>query len=225
VGTIDASAMASGTLNIDLSGVENAVELQLGSAANTIISGKNNDVITLLGGRTAVSGNDTIVFSTSTQGTDYIVNFVGGNSASGGDQIEIGSAINGVTLVSGASLASGSSSFVLGTASGAAVSIASTGAAVNGVVVNSTAFASTASFISAIATGGSLEISVGTALGVSGNLLVTWTDGSDTYISLISVSTGASAGDAAYDASGFYTLAQLQGVTPGALIAANFDIT
>jgi len=224
VGSINNTNQTSGTFNIDLSAVTNAAEVTLGGANNTVISGLGNDVITLKSNGTAVAGNDTIIYNASAQGTDNIIKFVAGNVASGGDVITL----NGITL----SLIDGSGDQVGAGAGGSAGATAvsfltittnttSMAADKNIVVVAATAFASTADMISAIAVGGSLAITTLADASAGGNLAVVWTDGSDSYVSIVGVTgaTGLITANADVD-----TLAVISGVTPGALVAANFDI-
>jgi len=213
----------SGSFTIDLSGVTNAVEVKLGVAQNVVISGLGNDVITLTGGRTATAGNDVIRFTTSTQNTDNIVNFIAGAAASGGDQIEFDVSEFGSGLVdSDGSALAAAADIVFGTASGAAVTL---NASAN-LILFTTAYANTAALI----TDAQADITNATATKTSGTFLIGWTDGSDTYVSLLSFEEGASATDGLAglaSASGVTvtTLASLQGVTPGALLAAaNFDV-
>jgi len=222
VGSIDASAMASGTLNIDLSGVVNAAEIRLGSATNTVISGEGNDVITLLAGRTAVAGNDNIRYTTATQGTDNIINFIAGAAASGGDQIEFGTALN-TRIIAGSGLITDATTVVVETATTASGAI-TIGSAASVVLVAATAFASTAAFHSAVATGGTLEINmVGVGSATAGSLVIVWTDGTDSYVSLVGVEATAGTNALVSGVANIQTVAQLAGVTPGALVAANFD--
>jgi len=213
---------ASGSFTIDLSGVVAAAEVKLGVATNTVISGLGNDVITLTGGRTAVAGNDVIRYTTATQGTDSIINFIAGAAASGGDQLELDVSEFGSGIINsdGSGLVD-ASTMVFGTASGAAVTL---GASAD-IILFTTAYASTAALI----TDAKADITMATSTLVSGQMLAAWTDGTDTFISLINFEEGASATDglatlASASAVTVTTLAVLQGVTPGALVAANFDI-
>jgi hypothetical protein len=221
IGTVDASQMTSGTFNLDLSAVTNAVEVKLGSATNTIISGVGNDVITLLGGRTAVAGNDTIRYSAATQGTDNIINFIGGAAASGGDVISIAVGTGGIAAYNGSfgAVASAATVSLISQSAGTGFTMASG----DNLIRLTTAYASTATMIADLASGsGKATLSSGTF--VSGaKLLVVWTDGADSYVS---VATNMSSGGTTM-ASGSLTvtdatLAQISGVTPGALVAANF---
>jgi len=217
LGEVNATNLGvSGAFTIDLSGVTNAVEVKLGAGTNTIISGIGNDVITLRAGTT---GNDVVRFTNSGQGTDNIIGF--GAGTTGNDQIEIvGSGdivvIGGSGEVSTADRAVDLLTVTAGLAGTAAL------AATDNVVIMGSAFASTAGLLAAIASGGTQEIAFdgGTAAADAGNLVVTWSDGTDTYVSLVAVDAGASgiSADAAVS-----TLAILSGVTPSALVAANFD--
>jgi fibronectin-binding autotransporter adhesin len=221
IGTVDASQMTSGTFNIDLSAVTNAVEVKLGSATNTIISGIGNDVITLLGGRTAVAGNDTIRYSAATQGTDNIINFIGGAAASGGDviSVEVGSGGLGLHNGNAVVLASAATVSLVSQSAGTGFTMASA----NNLIRLTTAYASTATMVADLASGsGKATLASGTFVS-GGKLLVVWSDGTDSYVS---VATNMSSGGTTM-ASGSLTvsdatLVQIAGVTPGALVAANF---
>lgn len=225
LGEVNATGLGvSGSFTIDMGAVTNAVEVKLGAAANTITSGLGNDSITLLGGRTSVAGNDVIRYTTATQGIDYITNFIAGNAASGGDRIEFGSG-GGLAsrIIVGSALATDASTLVATVATTASGAI-TVGSGDSIVLLNATAFASTAAFHSAIATGGSLEINMAGASATAGNLVVVWTDGSDSYVSLVAVEATAGANALVSGVAGIVTLSQLAGVTPAALVAANFDI-
>jgi len=228
MGEVNATNLgASGTFTIDLSGVTNAVEVKLGVATNTVISGIGNDVITLTGGRTAAAGNDNIRYSTGTQGTDNIINFIAGNAASGGDQIELATGFAGASggIIVGSAIATDATTVAvaLATTASGSITIAS---GVSVILVNATSFASTAAMVSAVATGGSLEINLAAGGGgaTAGSIVVVWTDGNDSYVSLLGATAGASGTNALIEnGSAMVTIAQLSGVTPGALVAANFD--
>jgi len=229
IGEVNATNLGvSGNFTINLSGVTNAVEVKLGVATNTVISGAGNDVITLTGGRTAVAGNDNIQYTTGTQGTDYIINFIAGNAASGGDQIELATGFIGASggIIVGSAIATDATTLVaaLATTASGAITIAS---GVSIVLINATAFASTAAMVSAVATAGSLEINMAAGGGgaTAGSIVVVWTDGNDSYVSLLGATAAASGTNAIIEnGSALVTIAQLAGVTPGALVAANFDL-
>ncbi len=212
---------ASGSFTIDLSGVTNAVEVKLGVGSNTIVSGVGNDVITLTGGRTGSAGNDIIRYTTATQGTDNIINFIGGAAASGGDVITLkGSAMilengDGTTADANDDVAL----LVLGSTSSAM-------AAGTNIVVMTSAAANTAAMINQI----SSQLSFGSAMASaqSNSIVVVWTDGSDSYLTTVLIGlTGATSTTTALSSANSVTavgtLAVIQGVTPGALVAANFD--
>lgn len=224
VGTVDASQMTSGgTFTIDLSGITNAAEVVLGQATNTVTSGKGNDVITLLSGRTAVAGNDTVIYASSTDGVDSISNFTKGNAGSGGDVIALGTAI--LVLDAGSATKTDTTTVLLTTASAnGAIAIAngSGESLAHVVIITSTAFASTAAFASAIGSGGSLEIGAGTGESTAGAIVVVWTDGFDSYVTLATAAAGRSGADAIITGT-LETVAVLTGVTPGGLVATNFD--
>ena len=214
VGTV--SQTGSGTFSIDLSGVSAGVEVNLGlGTANSVISGKGNDVITLLAGQTGKSGNDTILFKASGQGTDNIINFIGGARASGGDVIGINS--SGFSVI-GALTADAASDFIT-------VSATATMTAADNIVVLVSAFATTAGMLSAVGSGGANQITLA-ATGVTGqSLMIVWSDGTDSYVSLLSLN-GTGASGVVLSTTGtnsLETLAVISGVSPGALVAANFD--
>jgi len=219
VGSINVAQMTSGTFNIDLSAVTNAVEISLGKATNTVLSGVGNDVFTLTAG---ITGNDNVQYSTATQGVDNIIGFFAGST--GLDQIELDASeiggtgglrdSDGVAITTG-TVAVDLSVVINGT--GASASLTTT----DNVIVIGTAFASTAAMTTFMST----AIALGTAnLVGSGNFIVTWTDGSDSYLSLVGFDNDTS-GHATLASATLttQTLAVLQGVTPGALVAANFD--
>ena len=223
VGTVDATQMTSGSFTINLSGITNAAEIKLGQATNTVNSGIGNDQFTLLAGRTAYAGNDTIIYSTGTDGTDIIEGFIKGAAASGGDVIAFGT---GLLVMNGSATKTDSTTLLLTTASAnGAISVAGSAAALaHVVIITSTAFASTAAFASAIGSGGSLEIGAGTGESTAGSIVVVWTDGLDSYVTLATAAAGKSGTDAIITGT-LNTVATLTGVTPGALVAANFDFT
>ncbi|MFM8865972.1 MAG: beta strand repeat-containing protein, partial [Limnohabitans sp.] len=218
---------ASGAFTINLSGVSAAAELTLGAATNVVISGKGNDSLRLLGGRTGATGNDTITFNATAQGTDNIINFIAGAAASGGDVIRFGT---GLRLMdgSGEALPESSAGEAMATAisfTTIGVSAASAATAMqaddNVVVITGTAFANWSGVIDYIGNGKSGAVSF-VAPSAAGVLAVVWgNDAGDTVVSLATVTAGVTVlttGISAYD------LAVLAGVTPGALVAANFDI-
>lgn len=220
LGEVNATGLgASGAFTIDLSGVTNAVEVKLGVATNTVISGVGNDVITLTGGRTAAAGNDNIRYSTSTQGSDNIINFIAGAAASGGDQIElvIASLASPLRDGDGSAIAAASDVDTM------VASSATTMAATDNILILTSAYASTAAMMTDLSSG----ITMATALRGSGTLVVVFTDGNDSLVSLVGFSASADNADlilsSADDEMSITTLAVIQGVTPGALVAANFD--
>lgn len=217
VGTVDASNLgASGTFTIDLSGVSAAAEVKLGAGNSTVISGQGNDVITLKAGGSA---NDVIRFTSTAQGVDNIINFFAGTT--GGDQIELATAMGSaiITGANGSAIANGSDADLSAVISGTGTTLA----AADNVIVIATAFANTAAMQTFLSTG----IALASAAIATATFVVAWTDGSDTYVSLVGA-TGAGSAGATTLASGGHTLstttlAVLQGVTPGALAAVNFD--
>jgi hypothetical protein len=216
-GGIDASAMTkSGSFTIDMSGVTNAVEVNLGAGSADVVSGQGDDVINLLAGTT---GNDKIKFDATNQGLDQITNFASN------DTIAL---FTGVSTWSGI-MGDGSASEI-----GGAISLAVSAAAVTitsgqqGVALT-TAVNSTAELVSSLKS--NVSWGSGVASGVQGELVVVWTDGSDTYVSMATVSAAGSAvaaGSANFSALGTEvaisdaTLAVVTGVTPQA-VAGNID--
>ena len=218
VGTIDTTQMTSGTFNINLTAVTNAAEVKLGAGTNTVISGVGNDVITLKAG---VTGNDFIQFAIATQGTDNIINF--GAGTTGGDVIVIGGTgmglINGSGGVASADKDASLKVMVSGTA---------TMAAASNIIVLTRAAASTAAMVNQLSAGAAFAS--GLASGATYDVMVVWTDGADSYLTIVTVgTTGASGTTTAFASAASVTaggtLAVLQGVTPGALVAANFDFS
>jgi Domain of unknown function (DUF4214) len=214
VGTV--SQTGSGTFSIDLSGVSAGVEVNLGlGTANSVISGKGNDVITLLAGQTGKSGNDTIAYKVTGQGTDNIINFIAGARASGGDVIAINS--SGFSVIS-ALTADAAADFI--TVSGTA-----TMTAADNIIVLVSAFASTAAMLTAVGSGGTDQITLAATAATGQGLVIVWGDGTDSYVSLLSLNgTGASA--VTLSTTGAHTIetfAVISGVSAGAFVAANFD--
>ena len=205
---------ASGTVTADLTGVINAVVVNAGHGTTVILSGSGNDTINLLSG----SGTDTIRLATATQGTDTIVNFTTA------DKIELSTGFIGASggIINGSAIATDATTvgITLATTASGAITIA---AGTQVVLINATAFASTARMVSAIGTGGSLEIGMSDA-STAGSLVVVWTDGSGSYVSVVGVIAASGVAAIVDGASAMATLAYLQGVTPGALVAANFDL-
>ncbi len=215
IGTVDARQLTSGSFTINLSGVDADAEILLGNSTNTVVSGKGNDIITLNNG----SGQDNIQFTTGTQGTDQIIRFGAGSTA--GDQIEFGT---GLLIMNGSATKTDATTVLLAsaTANGAITVTTSAGPAAHVVLLMSTAFASTAAMASAIGSGGSLEIGAGTGESTAGSIVVVWTDGTDSYVSLATAAAGKSGADAIITGT-INTVATLSGVSPGALVATNFD--
>lgn len=213
IGSISATQLGkSGVFTIDLSGVSGAAEINLGAATNTIISGDGRDVITLLAGST---GNDNIRYSTANAtGTDSIIGF--GAGTTGADQIEIG--VTGLGLVGqsagGVALTADAVVDLFFVSAGTA-----TMTAADSIIVLGTAYASTAGMLAAIVDGGAQEIVLNGTAATGSTYTIAWTDGSDTMVSMLTVS----ASGVSLTTGGITTLAVLTGVTPGALVAANFD--
>jgi hypothetical protein len=222
VGGVDASTMGvSGAFTIDLSGVTNAVEVALGAASNTVISGQGNDSIQL---KTGVTANDVIKFSSTAQGVDSIEGFFAGTT--GQDQIQMMTGLNqqvsggfrdadGVALVSTTTIALGAA--ITGTAT-----LGTTG----NVLVFATAFASTAVMKTFLQSAGAITFATADMDG-SGNFLALWSDdGVHTIVSVIHFDSGADAEAtlASATAVDIQNLAILEGVSPLAMAAVNIAI-
>jgi len=224
LGSVNARQLGvSGAFTIDLSGVTNAVEVTLGAGTNTIISGVGNDVITL---QASTTGNDNIQYSTTAQGVDNVINF--GAGSTGADQIEVfASAIaaqitGGLRDMDGVAIGTGTVAVDVSTLVTAGTA---TVLAADNILVLGTALGTTAAMETFLKTG----IILGSAaMAASGGLLVAWTDGTDSYISIVnfdvaSAQGGGTTGTLISAALSTITLTQLSAVTPGALVAANFD--
>ena len=103
---------------------------------------------------------------------------------------------------------------------GTAITGATTLDGTDNIILLGTALSSAGAVSAFIAT----NITLASAIAVTGSMLVVWTDGDgDTTISVLGHTAMASA---SFGSSGPITvtdLAVLEGVTPGALVAANFD--
>lgn len=214
IGSIDASNLGkSGAFTIDLSGVTNAIEVRLGAGTNTILSGDGRDVITLAAGTT---GNDVIRYTTANAtGTDSIIGFFAGTT--GADQIEIGASALGLVGQSGQGvvMTAGAEIDLFFVSAGTA-----TMTAADSIIVIGTAYASTAGMLAAVVDGGAQEIVLNGTAVTGSTYTIVWTDGNDSYVSLLSV---AGATGVSLTTGTITTLTQIAGVTPGALVAANFD--
>jgi hypothetical protein len=200
---------ASGTVTADLTGVLNAVVVNAGHGTNVIISGSGNDTINLL----TASGTDTIRFLGTAAASDTIANF-----QSGTDVISFGA--TGLAIISGSGTASTAQAavdiMVLGSGGTALVGD-------NIVVVAGTAYASVTAMAAGLASGGANAVVLGASAAAAGNLVVAWSDGTSSYVSLLNISN--SENSFLGTAADVVTLATLSGVTPGALVAANFAFT
>ncbi len=221
VGTIDARQLISGTFSIDLSGVDTDTEIKLaGTTTNTVISGKGNDIFTLAAGTT---GNDHIQFNSTAQGTDQIISF--GAGAAGGDAIEFFASAIGAQVTATLRNADG---VAIATAGAADLSALVTGGATltltdtDNVIVIGTALATTAAMESLVKT----LVFGSAALAGSGSLVVAWASAGDTNVSLVHFDVGSAQGGTTASlitaTLSTDTLAVISGVTPGALVAANF---
>jgi hypothetical protein len=215
VGGIDLRNQGSGgTFSINLAGVANGVVVDGGRGTTTIVSGDGNDEFYLKTGL----GTDTVTYSSATDGIDSVYRFQAGSSD---DKIafDVSEFATGLINSDGSAI-DAASTMVFGTASGASVTL---GASAD-IILFTTAYATTAALITDAAS----DITLGTGTLTSGDLIALWTDGVVTNVSLIHFEEGASAAGgiiALASASGITvnTIAVLNGVTPGALVAANFD--
>jgi hypothetical protein len=221
IGTIDASAIgASGAFTIDLSGVVNAAEVKLGAGTNSVTSGLGNDVITL---RAGVTGNDTIRYTLTAAGSDDITGFFAGST--GQDVIAIAATLGtaGLWNADGSAVAAADAAdlSVVINGSGASAALVAT----DNIIVLGTALANVAAMEAFLNT----AITFSTAnFEMSANFLVAWSDGNNnTYISVLGSTDAGSAGATTLTSASSTitstTLATLNGVTPGQLVAANFD--
>jgi len=219
LGGIDLRNQGSGgTFSIDLSGVTNGVVVDGGRGTTTIKSGVGNDDFYLKTGL----GTDSIVFTGSGQGVDTVYRFEAGTAddkisikGSGGIVISDGSGdVLATTLGTAANV-----TFLSATAAGTTLLTADA----NLVVITHTAYASVTAMVSSIASGGDhlIGLVAGASSDAAGNLAVVWTDGTDSYVTLVSIGADNTAiDDDSYSAD---TLVTLNGVTAGALVAANFS--
>jgi len=217
IGEITSTQGVSGAFTIDLSGVTNAAEVNLGAATNNVTSGVGNDVITLTAGTT---GNDTVTYSATGQGQDQVLNFFAGST--GQDVI----ALKGTALATNW-LRMGDGSTADATDAASFLTLSSTSSAMaagTNVIVMTSAAANTAAIVNQL----SAQVSFGSAnmaTATDYDFAVVWTDGTDSYVSIATVS-GTSGGASFASASGVSisnTLVTLDGITPGELVAANFD--
>jgi len=209
VAGIESTQGVSGAFTINLDGVSASTNISVGRAVNSITTSEGGDNITLIAGSTS---NDTIVI-TGITGTDRIENFGAGSAATagGGDVIALSSgAWSFVGFLGGGITATAQDSFVLGSA------ISSTAGAISGsMIVLTTDLANIAAVTAFMA-----QLDSGSAAAAGDDILVLWSDGQgDTNVAIASFS-------ATLAASGFnlVNVATIQGVTPGALLAVNFDI-
>jgi hypothetical protein len=217
VGDITSTQGASGSFVIDLSGVTNKVNVSLGNGANNVTTSRGADSITLTRGTT---GNDVITFATAL-GADRIVNFGAGAAATAGgaDVIALSIGASGTSLT----FANGSGD-VMGTADAANLSVVITGAttlaAGDNIIVLGSAIASAGAVSAWLAT----NVALSSSNAVTGSMVVVWTDGNgDTTVSLVGHTALSTANFKSGGLISITDLAVLEGVTPGALVAANFD--
>jgi len=224
VGSINASNQTSGTFTIDLSGVVARTEITVGGATNTIIGTDGNDVITLKTGSTA---NDFIQYATAL-GTDEVNGFGAGTTA--GDQIEIyvsamaAGQSGGLRNLDGVALSTATTVDISALVTAGTATVL----AADNILVLGTGFASAGSMLTFMKTG----LIAGTAaLAGSGALVVVWTDSvaKDSYVSLVnfdvaSAQAGGTTGSLASATLSIQTLVTLVNASPGALVAANFDL-
>jgi len=207
VGQVTSTLGKSGQFIIDLSGVTTGVKVSLNAGTNVVTTSKGADRIEL----GASTGSDTIRFE-SAAGTDVIANFQTTDVlAFRGTALDIN---NGSGASATADMAIDISVVVM-----AATSMSAT----DNIIILGTALANNAAVSAWLAT----NLTFGTALDSTGSFVIAWTDGyGDTNINLITHTAG-SASAVTFGSAGVVftntTMATLTGVTPGALVAANFD--
>jgi fibronectin-binding autotransporter adhesin len=210
VGDINLLGQTTGAaFTINLSGVTNVVSIAAGVGTNTITSGLGDDEIKLKTG----AGTDTLVYNASAQGTDTVTSF------QTADVIRFGTGLN---LTDGSGDPMGGSdmataiSFTTVTAAATAMD-----ASDNVVVITGTAFASWSGVIDYIGDSKSAEVSF-VAASAASLLAVVWGNtAGDTTVTLATVTAGVLVLTTGISS---FSLVTLTGVTPGALVAANFDI-
>ena len=216
---VSATQMSSGTFTINMSGVTNRVVVNLGAADNAIITGNGNDIVTLLAGRTAYAGNDVITYAATGKGLDNVVNFIAGAAASGGDEINLSIAMTTAGLIDadGEAIAAGVADLSV-----ALFNTATALDAADNIIVIGTAMANTAAMLDFLD-----GVSLATAAQASSSFVIAWGDGTNTYVSIVDALDAGSAAATTLASAGHTlsvsTIVQLSGMTPGALVAANFE--
>jgi len=221
VPAIDLAQLGSGgSFTIDLSAVSNAVTVSGGRGTMTVVSTDGSDEFNLISGL----GTDRIVQATAIANVyDTVYKFEAG-TADDRVSLDISEFVSGLIAVDGSALAA-NATIAFATASGEATDLGAL-AATGSIILFTTAYASTAALI----TDAQADLTLASAnAAASGQFLIAWTLGADTYVSLLNFNEGASAGAdlttlASASAVTVTTLVMLDGVTPGALVAANFSV-
>jgi len=202
---------SGGSFTIDLSGVSAGVVVDGGLGTSSIVSSKGDDEFYLESGR----GAESIRYQTASQGTDIIVKFEAGTAD---DQLEFVAATFGTT--GGLMDASGEAAVTAQLTNGITAAYALT--AGDTVIVLATGFDTNASALDFLDN----NITFKTALAGEASMLVVYGTGTDTVVAVLDIGTATSLTTLA-SGSAVLSLTQvavLSGVTPGALVAANFEI-
>ncbi len=217
VPAIDLAQLGSGgSFTVDLSAVSNAVTVSGGRGTMTVVSTDGSDEFNLLTG----VGTDRIVQATAIANVfDTVYRFEAG-TADDRVSFDISEFASGFLDTDGSGLAA-ADAIVFATANGAAVTL---GTAT--IILFTTAYATTAALI----TDAKADITLQSAM-ASGEFIGVWTDGSNTYVSMINfeeeTQTAATANAATWASASALTvttMVMLDGVSPGALVAANFSV-
>jgi hypothetical protein len=194
---IDASG-ASGTVTFDMTSTVGAVDVTLGTGANTYLAGLGNDTITLA----SADGTDALVVNDTAAGPGSysITNF---QNAGGGDAIDLSIAgIGGLDL-------DGSNAVTLkdvdgdgATVTGAVVLLATTttidfdaNTADSNILVLNSNIANNTDLLTALAISGTHEVTLGAALANDAGFLVLYDDGTNTYLNAVGNTSGTSITD------------------------------
>ena len=207
---------SGGSFTIDLGQMSNAVSVSGGRGTMTIVSTDAADEFNLKTGL----GTDRIVQATAiANASDTVYRFEAG-TADDRVSIDISEFASGFIDTDGSGIAA-ADAIVFATASGAAVTLGT-----STIILFTTAYASTA----ALVTDAKADITLQSAM-ASGEFIGVWTDGVSTFVSKFnfeeeseSAATANAATLASASALTVITMVTLDGVTPGALVAANFSI-
>ncbi len=221
-GTTNITFSGDKVTTIDLSGQNSSAvtNLTLGaSAGSTVVGGLGTNTLTLGSGADTVAlytggGTDTLRYTTASDGTDTITGFT-----------------TGTDVLNFASAAFGASGY-LRDADGATVTTADLSVLISAattlntsdsVIMLATAFDSNASALDFLDS----NITFTTALAGEGSFLVVYSTGTDSVVASLRLGTATSLSTLA-SGSANLTLTQvavISGVTPGALVAADFTVS